>query len=986
MKSLRIVGLFTTIAVLALAPLVFPGAFGCGGSGSGGGESEVAGYGDIAGGVSLENLTTARSFESSASISAVPIGPTQKAVSVPVGLGMKLAGSPKVVTDTAVSGTATLYDLEGADVASAEIVAGEYTFSNIAAGTYKLVLTLATPADFAGMELSSFVDVTADSVITPRPDPLSTITVAAAEYKGNEYGIVGNTLDAFDLDTMIEKIKDCYETLGDVGIEDEIQGSELQDDAGAQLSFSTIAAMFDELPDSCKTLGYTSFARGKLLAAGSDPIKVTQAICDILYRLGFIVSLEAQLPSDPYYDPHGPQHLFCHPSYSGSPFTMDQLTENYCPEGDPTDCAEWGGYRLAAVPPVVEKDRNRPNEDPNIFLPSIHEYRIMTMAQAYVDGIAGSIQDVYGAMVDADGLGLRLCFDSGRGSQYCFDPDGDPIVNQVWGEDQYPRLDASETKPPTCHEILPVLCNEGESIDSFSAKQVSMSVIKEGIIFKRVHVPWNKTGGPYEWVVYNGDPWAGDSTASAIRVNVTRDDNFEIISVAQALDGKYYLAFDGYTEETGSTRPISVETGLEMMDKKGFYQSIYLDNVTLLPGVSVRETGSHIYGGPPVDINGWYFGVIYDGWQYGSDPIQVCVTYSDDHYTVAQNEDGTCDDSYYYLSWHESTETDSSAHLLGSSTGECALTDPEDEESDSNPCIKWPLDQILGLNEFEYRDNYTYVYGGQVANPRYDAEGDPYFDDFPADPCNIDADGDGKQDDGDGIWCSQTLADNGLCSTVEPTFSWRSYLANPDAPYSVDNNYYRWKEQKQFVRTDEEEGAVQTIECGDSFQWDNIPPYPDDPENTIPPENTPGDSFDFMASPGANGLTPRNFKARMNTYAVGRPNAMINMASLALGGNAQVSPATTFNVVEAFALIYLARNVETNVSVDEITISNWAYDPETQQEVDATLLNEVFHASFYQPWGPEQDYRDDFQIIMDSFGVPENYLEGSDLWEVFEGQ
>lgn len=964
MKISKIAGFFGIILAIIVSTTLLPGTYGCGGGGGSGG-NESTGYGDVAGGVALENLTTSRSYESSASLSTAPVGASQKAISVPVGKGKSLAGQAKIITDTSVSGTATLYDLESVEVASAEIVSGEYSFSAIAEGTYKLVLTLASP--WQGMQLQTYVDITSNGVSTPRPDPLSTLVVAAADLRGQQYGI---TVDAFDPDMLMTKINDCYETLGDVGIEGELNIASLQG-ADGTLNLGALAAMFNSLPDSCKTLGHTSFARGRLIAAGDDPVKVTQAMCDILYQLGFVIALNP------------PDHSFCHPNYAGSPFTADQITEDYCPDYD--GVCEWGGVEFAAIPAVVELDRNHPEEDINLFLPMMGEYRIMTMAQAYVDGISVTPGQIYSAMVDADALGLRLCFDSGRGSQYCFGPDGVPVVNQVYGEEWHgDLLSAAATQPPACREILPILCDDGESIGNFAAKTINMNVIKEGIIFKRVHVPWNKTGGPTEWVVFDGDRWAGNGNTQAVRVNITRDDNYEVQSVTQAVDGSFYLGFDMYTNELGTVRPISAATGLEMMDGQGRHDTVNLSNVAFLPGVKVRDTGSHIFGGPPIEINSWNFGVIYDNWQ-GEDaaPVEVCVSYTG-HYTVAQNEDGTCDDSFHYLQWHETTETDSSAYLLSSVTGECALTDPGEEQSDSNPCIEWPLTDILSLNPLEYRDTHTYVYGGEVANPRYNVDADPFYDDFPNDLCNVDADDDGIQDNGDGVWCSESLLAGLLCDALEPTFSWRSYLANPDAPYSIDDSYYRWQTEKQFVRSEEEDGEAQTIACGDSFEWDKIPPGEGDLNNLLP-GGAPGDTFNWQASPAANGIVPRNFKARANTYAVGRPNAMINIASLALGGKASVDPNTTFNVIEAFSLIYLARSVETNVQVAEITIPNFAYDHETQQEVDGTLYNETFHATFYRPWSEEQEFRDDFQIILDAFGVPENYLEGSSLFGEFFG-
>lgn len=952
--------------------LIFIFSISCfgGGGGSSSGDSTTSGYGDIVGGVTLENLTTSASFESSTSLTAKRTNPNQAYVTVSGTKSQYLSGKPAILflTDTSVSGEATLYDFNDEPVATTDIVNGEYQFSDIANDTYKLVLTLATPADFAGMSLTTFVDVTANSTITPRPSPLSEISVAAATYMGNQFGIKGDLWGEAGLADMIEAVQNCYESSGDVGVEDEIQVSDLKDSSGNKLSLESLKAQFDSIPSACKNLGDTSFAKFRLLAAGDDPVQITQAMCEILHKSGFVLSL------------NDPEFSFCHPNYQGggSPFTADQITENYCPnpEGDCTnENGETWSYSYAVLPDLVESDRNRSDEEPNYWLPTLDEYRIISMAVAHSKGITVTPKEIYQAMVDSDALGLRLCFDTGRGGQYCLDPDGVPILNQDWnnGENE-PRLSSEETQEPSCHEILPIFCNEGESIDSFAEKNINMDKVKESIIFKRVHVPWNNTGGPNEWVVFDGDAWRKDSTAQPVKVNIVRDADYGITNMVQAVDGGYFLGSTENTEKEGEVRLISVDSGLEMQDDDGRFQRWNLSDISYLSGVQVRESGSHVFGGPSVEINEWSYGVIYDGWQTGAAPIEVCVTYTD-HYTVAQNEDGTCDGSTYYLAWTEGTEKDNVANLIDVSSGDCALEDPEERQSESNECVRWSFSKIFGLQEFEYRDNYTHVFAGDVANPRYKVDRDPYFDDFPLDPCDPDAGGE------DGIWCSETLYSNALCDDVEPTFSWRSYLANPDAPYSVDNNFYRWSAAKDYAWWDGKVLTYESIECGEVFDWQKQPPHPGDQTNVLK-SGQKGDSFDYMATPAENGLTSRNFKARYNAYAVGRPNSALNMAALAFGDKFVLTPDTPFKIIDAFALIYLSwEGVETNVVVPEITIADWGYDPETQQQVDATFYDEIFHAQFYMP---RRDNYDDFQTIMKKFGIPREVYEESDIWNNFD--
>ncbi|MFH1654048.1 MAG: hypothetical protein ABIE74_08315 [Pseudomonadota bacterium] len=957
MKNKRLFILIATVFIILGASLSFNAILGCGGT-KGDSSDQTTGVGEISGGVALTSLTNARSFNSSDSFFEVLPSASQKVVSPIVGKGMKLASLTKFVTDTAVSGTATLNDLEDVLVASVAVVNGEFVFSSIPVGTYKLIVVLDTPLELATMQLFTYVDVTEGDVVTARPDPLSTITAAAAEYTGNILGIRGNALDGFDLDVLITKIRDCYETLVDQGMEGEFTAEELATWESDPLDLATLMATFETLPEVCKSLAYTSFARGMLIAAGSDPTAVSQAMCEILHTLGFIISLNS------------PNQSFCFYRYEGSPFVEGDMEYNYCPSDEPAGCAEGETLPIAVLPTSVEIDRNNPEDVGIAFLPIIDEYSIMSMAKAYVDGVTVTPDQIYDAMVNADALGLRLCFESSSGVQYCFAPDGTPIVNIVYDEETVPRLGPDDTKVPTCHEALPLLCDEGESIGTFTTKSVDNDAIKHGIIFKKLHVPWNKTGGATISVVFDADPYAGGA-ADPVRVDIVRDIDLNITSVTQAVDGDYYLGFDDYTNEIGSTIPIDVLTGQEMIDPLGKVYSVMIADVTLLPGVDVFETGYHLFEGPGILIAGWEYPVLYDTWQTGAAPIEVCVSYSD-HYTIVQNEDGTCDADFHYLVMHDTSEIDNTANMMSSVTSLCALIDPAELQSPTNTCVEWPLDQITGLNDLEYRDVHNYVFSGDVANPSYDITFDPYFDDMPVDLC-------APADDGDGIWCSPTLLAEGLCTVEELSFSWRPYLANAVMPYSVADEYYRWMAEKSFVKPDVEGGAVQTIVCGDPYDTTSLPPQPDD-EGNILPDLSAGDTFSFFDSLALNGITPRNLKARINTFSVGRPNAILNMASIALGGKTDVTPTTEFNVIEAFAMVYMAMNIDSNVAVAEMTLPEFVIDPESGDAVDLTLTDEIFHTTFFMP---DSLLLDPFQLILSTFGISDTYLDDSTIWDLF---
>ena len=613
----------------------------------------------------------------------------------------------------------------------------------------------------------------------------------------------------------------------------------------------------------------------------------------------------------------------------------------------------------------------------------ISEYRIKFLAQAYVDDLTVTATQIHRAIVDKKGLWMSLCFESGFGSQYCFDTDGKPALNMVYGPDHVdPLLDEDDIQEPSCAQILPILCDPGETIDTFAAKTINMATIKEDIIFQRIHLDHNITGGPNLWVVFDG--WDGNKDSKAVKVNINRGDDFEITSVVQSEVGKYYLTQRHDTSENGTIGFIKVDDGRWVSKDNGEELTYNIDNVILLEGVSVKETGSNIYGGSVI-INDMHFGVVGDGWQAGSSPIEVYMTYENGQHSAAQIDEGATG-TPHYLMWNEDTHEKAVVNFLNSENGQCVLDDPSDEESEANPCLEGALGDIIGLFEHEYRDMHTYIFNGTVDNPLYDREADPYFDDLPdtGNLCNIDADGDGKQDPGDGILCTKTLLDKNLCDALEDTFSWHIIHTNLDAPYSVHEDYYRWAESKQFVRFngEEDEGEVQTIACGDSFDWRTLPPHPDDNQNLIPPENTPGDSFDYMKTPAQNGLVPRNFRALANAYAVGRPNAITNLASLAFGGHSTVGPTTEFNIIEAFAMIYTAISVDTNVTVaGSLLLEDALYDHETMQYVDLELIDEMFHATFYQPWmHKEGEHKSDYQRILEIFGISEDYLHDKGIY------
>lgn len=174
------------------------------------------------------------------------------------------------------------------------------------------------------------------------------------------------------------------------------------------------------------------------------------------------------------------------------------------------------------------------------------------------------------------------------------------------------------------------------------------------------------------------------------------------------------------------------------------------------------------------------------------------------------------------------------------------------------------IDAIVGLPVT--RETFTNIFGTEVSNPRYNADGDPYYDDVNA---------------------------NGVQDPDESTSPHRPVLFNREDWRSTDLRlYYRRSDNNASVTFEEVD-----------FMSD------------IP------QTLDGVA------LVPRNFLPRLNAFRFGRPNTAVNLLTAFLppeffNGTFGFKEDTLLDVFSAIAVINLmldqVHNVEANVDMDGI--------------------------------------------------------------------
>lgn len=189
------------------------------------------------------------------------------------------------------------------------------------------------------------------------------------------------------------------------------------------------------------------------------------------------------------------------------------------------------------------------------------------------------------------------------------------------------------------------------------------------------------------------------------------------------------------------------------------------------------------------------------------------------------------------------------------------------------------MDNIVGLPIA--RQEFTHVFGAEAPNPRYNAEGDPYFDD---------------------------INGNGVQDSDEPTSPFRPTLFKADDWRSTDiRMYYRRADNNGSVTFEEVAFDSQTPQTRDGVA-----------------------------------LVSRNFLPRLNAFRFGRPNSALNLLTAFLppeffDGTHALSGDTAFDVYGAIAVINLMMDQEHNVQAI-VDVDGPGPQPSQSMVIDAHLF------------------------------------------------
>ncbi|MBI4716883.1 MAG: hypothetical protein HY763_03695 [Planctomycetes bacterium] len=189
------------------------------------------------------------------------------------------------------------------------------------------------------------------------------------------------------------------------------------------------------------------------------------------------------------------------------------------------------------------------------------------------------------------------------------------------------------------------------------------------------------------------------------------------------------------------------------------------------------------------------------------------------------------------------------------------------------------IDQVAGLPVG--RQHYTHIFGTDEPNARYNADGDPYFDD---------------------------INGNGVQDADEPTSPHRPTLFNPEDWRSTDVRlYYRRSDNNAAVTFEEMNFAAEAPQTMDGVA-----------------------------------LVPRNFLPRLNAYRFGRPNTALNLLTAFtppefFDGTHGINAETELDIFAATAVLNLMMDQVLNLEA-EIDIDGAGPLPSQHVVVDAHLF------------------------------------------------
>ena len=717
-------------------------------------------------------------------------------------------------------------------------------------------------------------------------DPLSTLAGAKLAQMLLAQGVTSDDLE-LSLSGLIERIRDAYEhLLEDAGIEHQIDLDDIAD-----LSLEELAELFARLVPLAAQRGMLMAESNIALAVAEDVEGVVKAAAKIMIEGGFVIAD----------DPGGIDLSFLGDAPHVRTLTLDEFHQLHGgPGGPPAGSVEMesaenvpGGWEPTIyLNTLAEVDRNYlhagDKNEPMMMKPLFGEHMLAKIAQVYLGGKTISLADLHRLMVDAEiGLGARLTYSKWGGPEQppvdVFEsPDGTGIEKDTMALFQElaplqpagpePEPFSARASPEMRVVILEFLANTAEP--SFErmfggflmARVPGAEEFAAFIRDRRAHLPFSRSG-PSQWfVVADADPFQ-NSNAQAITVDVETDADGKVTKVLlnPGGDGKFYLGHGPLSEAGMQTELIRRSNGQFLHNHQGAPQFLELSDTTIFQSVNGQsffeafsETGTHYPGAPALRIPNYGFDPELPpdpetnppDWeayvlmtQHGPDGVPVRVDYADGVATYNPN-------GMYYLLFDEHSDAEGLFALI-SETGELLEQTPGDWETR----VLAAAAAVLGIDLVP--ETFMHVFGIDVPNPGYDAEGAPYYDD---------------------------INDNGVQDTGEPTFAEQHFL--------FDANDWRSTWVEKYYRRADNNG----FPSPEDIDWESETP-------TL---------INGVA------LVPRNFRPRLNAFLFGRPNSAINLL-LAFSppeffnGTQALNRDTRVNPLMAVALVDLVLEQVMNV-------------------------------------------------------------------------
>ena len=577
--------------------------------------------------------------------------------------------------------------------------------------------------------------------------------------------------------------------------------------------------------------------------------------------------------------------------------------------------------------PFVEPDRNDPewSDLGGIDGPVFRDSDLAVMANAMSTAKRYTLDDLHKIFFRPAGAGFIMTEWGSFGDMH-----GPYVLTGLNSAEMVPKIgedpdfaSANPIEPPFSYTFADLI-----------GEVPNLEELRQDLFYRRTHLDWNPTGGPHDYIVCKDDQYwqTGGSTINPVRVNValTRDGEGGITAgtVTEAVDGAYYLGFTEATEgDEGKFRFVNVTTGRELRTEKGMQivgvRTGYVDISTGKLDTNAiydayKHTGSYVYGGPCIEVNGRQWGVVFDSRSGGAAyKVKGPVQQADGNWDLSaaySTSDGSGRE--FYLAFCQYTfpyDVNSKVNLVDASSGDLLVDGSGD-----------PL--FVSLSEIEteatvtLHETYTHIFGGEIPNPRYDAAYDPYYDDF---------------------------NNNSQFDAGEMTFCWRPYV-----PVEVENNWNVAFGQPGYPCQDvayHVDPKLYSLLDGSPFSWHELPV-----------------GFDFNKSPKDNGLRLRKFKARNNGYFYRRPYTLFNLLLAAFppsffDGDHYITQFTQFDAIQALAIIMY--RFETPVVLENI-----ALDLDSSA---GTNIKQMPSLEFY--FSPEnEDINDIMTRVMNGFNnVPE---------------